>query len=414
MLWASIDEFRKSAAYTTVTEFHGWTNEKLTKFLSAFQEIFTRAKRNGADDAKAEKLAFPIAFDIGKRAASADTIAKAESAVHYVAAMAKNQASRNLVGDTARIGGTECKFSLLETSLPLLKALVAGVAPNWQHNPEHQIGVIRDIVPRAAAPAEIQAKADPSTPFFFVASYRSDVPPEARNEIGVSAEWWPLGGGEVLPFNFAKSHTPLNGPELGIAQVAALLSDQEPEKKTIVATTPKGYQSQSDSTHTGVPHMPNDDTAEGSATGSAPDGDLKAQVAALSTDLEKERNARKNAELQVAAFKTQAEATEKLAKDASAQVAALQKTADEKAADEAALGMVKDGKCAADKALFFKELYLSMGKEKFGAMVAALPTTTIGEGDGQAKGAGAPPVSLSDEKRKKLAAGAMALMKAGG
>lgn len=419
MPWASVDDFKESALYKSFTEMHGWASEKLTKFVSAFGEVFARAKRNGADDEKAHKLAFPIAFHVAKRAASADTLAKVETNVHYVAAMARHQVARDF--DSAKLEAEECKFTVLQTSMPLMKALVAGVAPNWEHNPEHQIGVIRDIVRFEDAPSDVRAAADPATPFFFVASYRTDVPEESRKELKVSAEWVPLGGGEVLPFNFAKSHAPLNGPELGILQVAALLAD-EPEKpadaddKTkVAAQSPKTYQDSQGSTRPGAPKMADPKPEDAGNSGS-----LEVRVASLSTALEAEKVARVAAESKL---KTQ----EDLAKDLQLKYAALKEQADkdhaavvkmaedalDREAGDAALQLVRDGKCAADKVSDFKQLYKDIGQARFAAMAKNLPGTLVGVGEAKAHADGQPPTALNDATRDSLKVAAQAAMRDG-
>jgi hypothetical protein len=376
MPWSSVDELRKSKLYASISEMHAWAQGKLEKFVSSFAAVYERAKRNGATDEKAESLALPIAFSVAKRTASAETVEKSESAIHYIAAMAPLQAGRDM--NSSDIEGDEWRFTIIEKGLPLLRSLVAGLAANWDHNGESQIGVIRDIIPRSAAPPEVQAKTDPSIPFYFVASFRTDIPPESRNEVGVSAEWIPLGDGEALPLTFAKSHTPLNGPELGIRQVAASILYEPDIAATEVSAKP--YHQQQESGSRENPNM-----NEQPPKPSVPDvAGMEAKVASLSQTLAAAEAARKEAEtkahdlgLQFAALKERNDLDHKMVEE-------LKADALNKEADDYALGLVRDGKAPSDKVASWSARYKALGKEASLALAADLPVIHVGIGPARA------------------------------
>lgn len=387
MPWANLDDFLASEAFKRTSVFHGWPKWRLSKLVAAFNALFSRAKRNGASDEKAESLAWPIATEVAKRAASSDTMANLEPTRHYFAAMAPVQAHRP--ADGTEVTGQEHRFGIVRQSQPLVQSLVAGSFFSWVHDPTLEIGAIHDLILREQAPPEVQAATDPDVPFLFVASYRKDIPAESRGEIRISAEWLRLRDGEVIPLTFSASHDPLNPPELGIkridVEVAALLGEQgkadektaEPNAKTeaasqaaaLAAAAPKDapaasaktYEQQPGSIPTGS-QMPDD----------APKvPEFEAQVAGLRAELDSEKKMRKQAELQAAAYKSEFETSKKVVEE-------LKAAANEQMAELAALTLVQEGKATADRAPYFANLYKTLGREKYEELVAGLPLSTVG------------------------------------
>lgn len=393
MPWATVDEFRSSETYRKFKSVHGWTQAKLAKFVAAFNEVYYRAKRNGADDTQAESSAFGIAFSVAKRAASEETVSKAKKEVHYFAAFAPHMNGRDPAGK--EVQASEFKFTLVEKSLPMLRTLVSGLAFNYHHDHAQEQGVIRDIVRTSDAPAEVQKATDPAVPFLFVASYRSDASEPVANEVRISPEWLVLDENEVLPMTFASTHDPLNGDELGIKRVAAaLLVDPAAETPKPDPATPStepandAKKDESDATKTALAaangaSAKSFEHQQGSVapkeTPPMPEGDppittpeqFGAKVASLTTELDNEKKARKAAEMSAAAWKSEFETAKRT-------VTELQAAALEAQAESAALKLVQDGKATADQVTYFASLYKTLGQESFDELVAALPKSALG------------------------------------
>lgn len=393
MPWATVADFLASETYRKFKSVHGWTNAKLSKFVAAFNEVYYRAKRNGADEQQAESSAYGIAFSVAKRAASEETVSKAKKEVHYFAAFAPHMNGRDPEGKV--VEASEFKFTLVEKSLPMLRTLVSGLAFNYHHERAEEQGIIRDIVRTSDAPADIQKATDPSVPFLFVASYRSDVSEPVASEVRISPEWLVLDDNEVLPMTFAATHDPLNGDELGIKRVAsALLVEPAAEAAKADATSPStepvadAKKGEPDATKTALaavggasaksfehqqgsvvpketPPVPGDDPPI-----TTPE-QFGAKVASLTTDLDNERKLRKAAEMSAAAWKSEFETAKKT-------VVELQAAALEATAESAALKLVQDGKATADQVTYFAALYKTLGQESFDELVAALPKSALG------------------------------------
>lgn len=406
MPWKSVDEFRTSETYKKFKSVHGWTQAKLQKFVAAFNEVYYRAKRNGADEATAESSAFGIAFSVAKRAASEETMSKARKEVHYFAAFAPHMNGRDPKDPKGTIVASEFQFTLVEKSLPMLRSLVAGLAFNYNHDHAQEQGVIRDIIRTSEAPAEVQKATDPAVPFLFVASYREDVGEHLAAEVRISPEWLILDDNEVLPMTFAATHDPLNGDELGIKRVAsALLVDpaaeapkaeaeanaQKPAEAAVEqpkSPSTEPAKTEPDATKTALAAVDSVsaksfEQQRGSVapkeTPPMPDGDttittpeqFAAKVTSLSGELENERKARKAAEMSAAAWKSEFETAKKT-------VTELQAAALEATAESAALKLVQDGKATADQVTYFAALYKTLGQESFDELVAALPKSALG------------------------------------
>jgi hypothetical protein len=202
-----------------------------------------------------------------------------------------------------------------------------------------------------------------------VASYSKDITEEARNEIGVSMEWDSFkaasGKMEVIPYTFAVSATPLNGPEHGIKRVASIPA-VEVEQKVIK------------------------DSPVGDEQGDNMSDELKAQVASLTVEVDTHKAKVAEFEAQVASLTSERDAQSKTVADLTAekaalttQIASLQAAALKVEAGQFAESLAKAGKIPTDKAEFVAGLYLKHGKDETEAIVASLSTGTLGANAGR-------------------------------
>lgn len=193
------------------------SDQRLERFVAAYNKVFEKAKRNGADDAQAQDTAIRIAFGIAKNASFAGT-RKVEGTLHYFAAMAPEMgSSQNL--------GMELSFDVVTKDLEFAKIIASGNTFNVDHDRGEGAGIVRDVILPSEAPPEVASQVDPDAPFLFVASYFEDTPADLREIEKVSAEWVTVpsaaGKKEALPFSFCVSQVPVNGPELGIRRIAS-------------------------------------------------------------------------------------------------------------------------------------------------------------------------------------------------
>ncbi len=373
MPYSTVAALKTSALWKRIDELHGMAAAKLQKFVNVFDAVYERVLRNGGSINEAESSAIAIALPVARRAATKAFMAGLEENLHYFAPMMPHQLAMDASGN---ITGQEYSFEMVKNDLSLMKNIASGMAFNWDHNGMHPLGVIRDIILPKDAPADVQAKLDPSTPYLYVASYHTDIPEEARSEDGISSEWAALavdGKNEVIPQTFAVSHQPLNNTNSGIGKVAAVPKTEENLIKPNTASDEQGDK------------MSDELKAQVAALTTERDG-IKEQMASLTSTVDTANNEVTDLKAAKAALETQ--------------VASLTAEAKKAEADKYADGLVAAGRIPTDAATKMASLYIKLGKEAVDEMAALFPKTALGAH--AAQGLAAVPTIENDALESKL------------
>lgn len=393
MPYASVNELRQSRLWGALDELHGMSTSKLEKFIATFNAVHARVTRQGGGDAQAESMGIAIALSAARSAPSASLDSVLETETHYFAAMMPQQLGTSN-GVTA---GHEFSFDFVRQNPDLASAIAAGVAFNWDHTGVHQLGVIDGIQMPDKVPETIRAAADKDTPFFFLARYRKDVPPEARAEAGISAEWLPLvyasGVKDAIPITFAVSHVPLNGVETGIRRIAALqVPDLKPSDASDSEKAEKDYKEDltADKDGSQMADKPAGAGAGAEAKVEAPLVDA-ATLASMKTELASLKDAR--------------------AAD-TARIADLEKAALGRDADAFSAALVKDGKIATDASPAWAALFRADQKQAAALAATLAAGSVLGTNAGKAA-VNLPVLDLKDEQMKELAKASLAMLNEG-
>lgn len=217
MPFDSVRDLKTSALYNRMDTLQTMSDTKLDRFVSVFNSVFNRVRRNGGTEDEAESTAVPLALSAARRASIVNQ--RVEDEVHFVAAHMPEQ----MAGGPRGFTGDEYDFRIVKEMPDMVNDAVAGNLFTHGHGGP-AVGVIRGIVLRDDAPDEVKERTDPDAPFLYRASYFEDTAEAVREMKGVSAEWAsiPLDNGKrlAMPGTFVVTDHPLNPPYTGIRMVA--------------------------------------------------------------------------------------------------------------------------------------------------------------------------------------------------
>jgi hypothetical protein len=381
MPWDSLSSFQSSPTFKSNPEMQSWPSFRLSRYIQVFRAVWDMMKSQGASEPEVEASAHALAYTSARRYQPMPQNATLEADVHYFTPLQAHQFS---------MGGKveDLNFDYLVANLATISAAVSGNSFNLDHSATEPTGSIRSLVLPKDAPAEVQAKLPPGTPFVIAASYFEGTPELIKATKTISGEWLQTqradGRNEVVFVDsFCITKEPANDVVLGVGKVAKTDSAEkvEAEASSKIPALPLG--------NTGKP-MTTEQTSGAAALQNAPDAE--ARFASVSAELDSTKKALKAATLNFAAATNEVATMKKLVEEMKAAAA-------DREAEEAALGLVRDGKATADQTAYFAQMYKDMGRDRFSELASRLQTTTLGAY--ASKAAAQVPVSEADVKAYK-------------